>query len=42
MTVDGNFGSATRQSVVSFQSLHSLTADGAVGQNTWLTLTGTV
>ncbi|EST18283.1 peptidoglycan-binding domain-containing protein [Streptomyces niveus] len=42
LTVDGNFGSATRQSVVSFQSLHGLTADGVVGQNTWLTLTGTV
>lgn len=42
MTVDGNFGSLTRQAVVSFQSLHGLTADGVVGPNTWLTLTGTV
>ncbi|MFG3662284.1 peptidoglycan-binding protein [Streptomyces sp. NPDC047706] len=42
LNVDGNFGTLTRQAAVAFQSLHGLTADGVVGQNTWRTLTGTV
>jgi peptidoglycan hydrolase-like protein with peptidoglycan-binding domain len=34
LTVDGKFGSLTRQRVVEFQKANSLQADGAVGQQT--------
>ena len=35
VSVDGAFGSATRQAVLSFQDYFSLTADGVVGLQTW-------
>ena len=35
VSVDGVFGSATRQAVLSFQDYFSLTADGVVGLQTW-------
>ena len=35
VSVDGAFGSATRQAVISFQDYFSLTADGVVGLQTW-------
>ena len=35
LDVDGIFGAATHDAVVSFQSSHGLDADGKVGTNTW-------
>jgi peptidoglycan hydrolase-like protein with peptidoglycan-binding domain len=35
LTSDGLFGSGTERSVVAFQNLFGLTADGVVGQKTW-------
>lgn len=37
-SVDGNFGSSTRQAVKQFQKQNGLTADGHVGEQTWKTL----
>jgi peptidoglycan hydrolase-like protein with peptidoglycan-binding domain len=36
--VDGNFGPATKNAVVNYQNLISLTADGIVGPVTWSNL----
>ena len=35
VTLDGVFGSGTRQQVINFQRYYNLTADGVVGQLTW-------
>lgn len=35
ITVNGNFGPATKAAVQAFQTRHSLTVDGIVGKNTW-------
>ena len=35
VSVDGIFGTLTQQSVIAFQQLFNLTADGIVGQTTW-------
>ena len=35
IVADGIFGPATQQSVIAFQQLNNLTADGVVGQVTW-------
>lgn len=37
-SIDGEFGLATRQAVVNFQSSRGLRSDGVVGNNTWLRL----
>ncbi|MGW7260202.1 GH25 family lysozyme [Streptomyces sp. NPDC054834] len=38
LSVDGSFGTATRDAVVAFQTRNQLTPDGIVGPNTWLQL----
>lgn len=38
LSVDGIFGSATRQAVTRYQTDNGLVADGIVGKNTWKTL----
>jgi peptidoglycan hydrolase-like protein with peptidoglycan-binding domain len=35
LTIDGSFGSGTQAAVVAFQRLFGLSADGAVGRQTW-------
>ena len=35
---DGVFGAATEEAVIAWQKNHGLTADGIVGEKTWLTL----
>ena len=35
LTVDGKFGNLTRSSVITYQAIKGLTADGVIGQNTW-------
>ena len=39
-TVDGIFGSGTKQAVINYQRSKGLSADGIVGQNTWRKLLG--
>jgi peptidoglycan hydrolase-like protein with peptidoglycan-binding domain len=38
--IDGDFGPVTEQAVISYQSTHSLQADGSVGPLTWAALGG--
>ncbi|MEJ6708892.1 MAG: peptidoglycan-binding domain-containing protein [Amylibacter sp.] len=38
LTVDGDYGSATKAAVKQFQSAHSLSSDGVIGRNTWSSL----
>ena len=40
-TIDGAFGPATREAVLSFQAANGLTTDGIIGPITWEHLTGT-
>lgn len=41
IAVDGNFGPATRDAVIAFQTFSGLTPDGIVGRNTWNALVNT-
>lgn len=38
LTVDGKYGTGTRNTVVAYQAMRSITPDGMVGRNTWDTL----
>ncbi len=40
LSIDGAFGSGTETAVKNFQSKNGLSADGVVGSNTWMYLTG--
>ena len=39
-TIDGIFGSKTRNAVIRFQKANKLSQDGIVGCKTWKSLTG--
>ncbi|MFF7652872.1 GH25 family lysozyme [Streptomyces sp. NPDC007983] len=38
LTVDGRFGTGTRDALAAFQTAHDLTSDGIAGPDTWLVL----
>lgn len=40
VTADGKFGSVTKSAVITWQKANGLTADGAVGYNTWKKILG--
>lgn len=41
LTIDGQFGSRTKDAVIRFQRMYGLTADGIVGKMTWSKMTST-
>lgn len=40
VTIDGKFGSATKNALIGYQKLHGLDPDGACGINTWMKIIG--